>query len=166
MISIVILIFTQCDGDRSLYLINSSRNPITIKSISLPSKFPYSLSSDSWQKWPLQYYNNRKPELQLKPNDSIFPNLQIEYCRIILDTRSSIRIDGDTLSVELKPNDSLRIAQVSHIFGTGRVREPSLQFDNLIVITNSDTYFLRSRQEILSRKRIKGLKMKKIEEWR
>jgi len=158
MLLIIILIFTQCDRTLSLYLINNSNNTVTIKS---------KKSQDYLQQAPIKNYMQRRLDIESKLSDSSFlPKLQIDFFQIIYDTKSSIKIYGDTISFELKPRDSLRIGKVSHLFFPERINEPSLQFDNLLVITNSDTFFLRSRKEILSQKSTKGLRMKETIEWK
>jgi hypothetical protein len=158
LLSIVILIFTQCDGDRSLYLINISDDTVTIKS---------KRSEDYFQQRRLESYLKHRLDKESKLSDSSsHSDLIIDFYQMICDTKISIKVNGDSISFELKPSDTLRIAQVGHVFGTGRVSENSLQFDNLIIITKSGTSFLRSPEEILSRKRIEGLKIKKVEVWR
>jgi hypothetical protein len=137
---LVFLMSTHCEGVKSLYIINCLNDVAVVQTSSL---------DDRWQQIPLDYYNNRNPDLQLKSTDTIFPKLQVEYFQMWYDTRGNIEINGDTLSISLEPGESVRIAYSGWLFYPCRIREVSLDVDNLTIITNSNTCVVRNRKEIL-----------------
>jgi hypothetical protein len=131
---------TSCEGWKEMYLINCSNDIAIIKTTS---------SHHHWQQAPISYYNNRNPDFQLKPSDTLFSELQIDYFQIMYNTESNIKINVDTLSVLLEPGDEMRIAREMWIFYPPKMKEQNLYFKNLTIITKSDTCIARSRTEIL-----------------
>ncbi|MFH0756716.1 MAG: hypothetical protein V2B15_05460 [Bacteroidota bacterium] len=141
IILLVILVLSgKCQGEKTIYIVNCSNDVAIVKSSS---------SNNRWQQAPIENYNDRTPDLHLKSSDTIFPMVQIDYFRSWYDTKGKIDINGDTISIMLEPGESMRIAYSGWIFFPGRIREPSLDVDNLMIITKSDTFVTQNRKEIL-----------------
>ena len=149
---LILLMCTGCEGVKDLYLINCSDKVAIIK---LTPGLHFRQQS-------AVNYKEKFPEQEIKPSDSIVSINQIEYYqKEFNNSESNILINGDSVTIELKPGESLRFALTMWIFYPGKIREPSLNIDYLEIITKSDTCIARNRKEILQLQKDKRFKYDK-----
>ena len=130
---LVVLMSTHCEGWKDLYLFNCSTDVVTIET-----------SLANFEKEMLSFY-------RLSPSESIdtIPvKKRIEYYQWLFKTGSYIE-SGDSLLIILEPEEGMRIIHLEWLISPSKFKERDLCFDNLRIITKSDTIIARSRKEIL-----------------